>query len=178
MARRLMMDLASRLVMPKPHESDAHAHQRPEHSQAVQSRRTASRAYPEAVDLAFDPCVEYGILIKDYRSHELPDCCSPGEIVAAVRRRPGGDRPRLSHVERHNLTVRTFMRRFTRRTFGFSKKAWRTWPRWQCLWPASLYVAGPVVRQERPAARDSGEGGRPVNTLWTVEDRFREVIGR
>jgi IS1 family transposase len=82
--------------------------------------------YPSAVDLAFANTVMHGVLIKTYVESEQPGRYGPPELVSEERRPMHPDlNPALictSHVERHNLSIRTFMRRFTRLALGFSKK--------------------------------------------------------
>jgi hypothetical protein len=80
-------------------------------------------------------------------------------------------------VERNNLTIRTFLKRFTRLALGFSKKQ-------ENLWAAiSLHVAY-FNYCWRP--RENGKSGRyrlapamaagVVNTLWKMEDLYEGVM--
>jgi len=126
MARRLMVDLAGRLVMPAPHASDAHDYMPGGYPTITQISTDGFSPYPEAVDLAFGPYVRYGVIVKEYKNAVMN--YTPSEMVGTRRRGVKGigkqDERTIctSHVERNNLTIRTFMKRFTRLALGFSKK--------------------------------------------------------
>jgi IS1 family transposase len=135
------------------------------------------QAYPNAVRESFGDEVAYGQIIKDFAESPQPGRYGPPVMVASERRQITGladiDLRSIctSHVERNNLSIRTFMRRFTRLSLGFSKKL-------ENLAAATaLHVAFyNFVRVHGSLRMTPAMAAGIADTLWTIDDLYDAVM--
>lgn len=136
----------------------------------VQLTTDGHRPYLEAVEGAFGADIDYAMLIKHYGEPVgVVGRYSPGECTSVDLRRVEG-RPDVRHVstsyaERQNLTMRMSMRRFTRLTNAFSKKAENH------AHMVALYTCWyNFVRQHKTLRCSPAMAAGISATLWSMED--------
>ena len=159
-AREFMFDLASRVATRIQLTTDGHG------------------AYLKAVTDAFSGDVDYAMLIKHYgdatgkKGHERK--YSPAECTGATKEKIFGN-PIMedvgtSHIERQNLTMRMGMRRFTRLTNAFSKKAEN-----HAYAVALHFMHYNFVRTHKTLRMTPAMAAGLVESPWEVEDIVKLV---
>ncbi len=138
----------------------------------VQLTTDGHKAYLEAVEDAFGADVDYAMLIKLYgepseKGNEKR--YSPAEWTGSKRKtisgRPDYDSISTSHAERHNLTMRMSMRRFTRLTNAFSKKLDN-----HCHALALYFIHYNFVRIHKSLKVTPAMASGVSSRLWDMED--------
>ena len=150
----------------------------------VQLTTDGHNAYLDAVEGAFGSQIDYAMLIKLYgpteperearRRYSPPSCV--GTDARVIQGQPDKAHISTSYVERHNLTMRMSMRRFTRLTNAFSKKLENH------MYALALYFmyynfARPHKSLANPYHRTPAMAAGLSDRIWTVEE-ILDLTGR
>ena len=136
----------------------------------VQLTTDAHKAYLDAIEGAFGGDIDYAKLVKIYgEGSASAGRYSPGICTGARKERmmgaPDPAHVSTSYVERQNLTMRMHMRRFTRLTNAFSKKAVPH------LHMVCLYTVWyNFVRMHKTLRCSPAMAAGLSKTLWSMED--------
>jgi IS1 family transposase len=144
----------------------------------VQITSDGHRAYLEAVEAGFGADVDYAQLIKLYGEVPHPAArYSPAQIQGTKTFCCTGDPdPKhisTSYVERQNLTMRMSMRRFTRLSNGFSKKAEN-----HAYSVAIHFMHYNFVRIHQSLRMTPAMAAGVTKTLWSLTDMVRVIEER
>jgi IS1 family transposase len=136
----------------------------------VQVTTDGHKAYFSAVEGAFGMDVDYAMLQKIYGASGEPEKrYSPATCIGCdmkvVSGNPDPKHVSTSYVERQNLTMRMSMRRFTRLTNGFSKKAAN-----HCHSVALHYMYYNFCRVHQTLRVTPAMEAGIANHVWTVEE--------
>jgi IS1 family transposase len=141
----------------------------------VQISADALRSYIDAVEEAFGHDVDFGQSVKFYEAQPIgPGRYSPPKVVRAERHVVAG-KPDQKHistslVERQNLTMRMGMRRFTRLTNAFSKKAEN-----HRAAVALHFAHYNFVRQHKSLRVTPAMAAGVSDRLWTLEELVEQT---
>jgi IS1 family transposase len=142
----------------------------------VQLTTDGHRPYLQAVSEAFGDDVDYAMLVKLYG--ESPESAkgrySPAECIGTreqtITGDPDPDHISTSYTERHNLTMRMSMRRFTRLTNAFSKKVDN-----HCHALALYFVWYNWVKTHKAHRLSPAMAAGLTDRLWEMSDVVRMI---
>jgi IS1 family transposase len=135
----------------------------------VQLTTDGHKVYLNAVENAFGCEVDYAMLVKTFESTQEETRYSPEKCVSCeskiITGNPDAKHISTSYVERHNWTVRTAMRRYTRLSNGFSRKVEN-----HAAAVALNYFAYNFIQIDRTLRTSAAMAAGVTDHLWSVDD--------
>ena len=135
----------------------------------VQLTSDGHTVYLTAIESAFGCEVDYAMLVKTFESTQEETRYSPAKCVSCelkvITGSPDPKHISTSFVERHNWTVRTAMRRYTRLSNGFSRKVEN-----HAAAVALNYFAYNFIQIHRTLRTSPAMAAGVTDRLWSVAD--------